>query len=86
MNELSKYADIHVGDEVVSTGFSQFFPADVLIGRVESFALTETRTAYEVEIRLAADISALADVILVHNEDLEEVRKLESNVQRRYRR
>ena len=60
--------------------------ADVLIGRVESFALTETRTAYEVEIRLAADISALADVILVHNEDLEEVRKLESNVQRRYRR
>lgn len=86
MNELSKYADIHVGDEVVSTGFSQFFLADVLIGRVESFALTETRTAYEVEIRLAADISALADVILVHNEDLEEVRKLESNVQRRYRR
>lgn len=86
MNELSKYADIHVGDEVVSTGFSQFFPADVLIGWVESFSLTDTRTAYEVEIRLAADISALADVILVHNEDLEEMRKLESNVQRRYRR
>ena len=86
MNELSKYADIHVGDEVVSTGFSQYFPAEVLIGWVERFTLTETRTAYEVEIRLAADLSALADVILVYNEDLEEVRKLESNVQRRYRR
>lgn len=86
MNELSKYADIHEGAEVVSTGFSQFFPADVLIGWVERFTLNETRTSYEAEIRLAADISALADVILVHNQELEEVRKTESNVQRRYRR
>lgn len=86
MNELSKYADIHRGDEVISTGFSQFFPEDVLIGWVEGYALNETRTSYEVEIRLAADISALSDVILVDNRELEEVRKIESNVQRRYRR
>ncbi len=86
MNELSKYADIREGAEVVSTGFSQYFPADVLIGWVERFTLNETRTAYEAEIRLAADLSSLSDVILVHNEELEEVRKIESNVQRRYRR
>ena len=80
----SEMACISLGGIVCSESIN--VAGDVLIGRVESFALTETRTAYEVEIRLAADISALADVILVHNEDLEEVRKLESNVQRRYRR
>lgn len=37
MKELSKYARVTEGEEVVSSGFSQYFPADVLIGYVESF-------------------------------------------------
>ena len=39
MKELSKYARVTEGEEVVSSGFSQYFPADVLIGYVESFSL-----------------------------------------------
>ena len=35
LDELSKYADPQPGQEVVTTGFSQYFPADVLIGWVE---------------------------------------------------
>ena len=31
--------------EVVSSGFSQYFPADVLIGYVESFSLADTQMA-----------------------------------------
>ena len=45
LDELSKYADPQPGQEVVTTGFSQYFPADVLIGWVESAHLNETRTA-----------------------------------------
>ena len=39
LDELSKYADPKPGDEVVTTGFSQYFPPDVLIGWVESATL-----------------------------------------------
>ncbi len=78
MKELSKYAEIQVGDAVVSTGFSQYFPADILIGYVERYELSENQMSYDVEIRLAVDVSGLTDVILVSNSDAEEVRRLET--------
>lgn len=79
MGELSKYADPQPGQEVVTTGFSQYFPADVVIGWVESSELNETRTAYTVQVRLAAEMSRLTDVILIENRDLQEIRDLENS-------
>ena len=42
MTELSKYAEIEVGAEVVSSGLSHYFPADVKIGYVESASFDRT--------------------------------------------
>lgn len=81
LDELSKYASPQPGQEVVTTGFSQYFPEDVLIGRVESAELNETRTAYKVRVRLAAEMSRLTDVILVCNRDLWEIRDLQQSEQ-----
>ena len=81
LGELSKYADPQPGQEVVTTGFSQFFPADVLIGWVESASLNETRTAYTVRVRLAAEMSRLGEVVLVGNRDLFEIRDLQQSEQ-----
>lgn len=81
LGELSKYADPQPGQEVVTTGFSQYFPEDVVIGHVESAALNETRTAYTVRVRLAADISRQTDVVLVCNRDLYEIRDLQQSEQ-----
>lgn len=76
MDEVSKYADPQPGQEVVSTGFSLYFPADVRIGQVVSAELNETRTAYRVRVRLAAEISRVNNVILVENRDLNETQSL----------
>lgn len=84
MDELSKYADIHEGDRIVSTGFSDYFPPDVPIGTVESFQLNETKTYYTVKVRLDADMSALSDVILARNSDRKELKGLESKLKKRY--
>ena len=81
LGELSKYADPKPGQEVVTTGFSQYFPADVLIGTVEEFELNETRTAYTVRVRLAAEISRLNEVVLVGNRDFYEIRNLQQSEQ-----
>ena len=77
--ELSKYAEPRPGQEVVTTGFSQFFPENVLIGRVERVSMNETRTAYTVRVRLAAELSKLTDVILVENRDANEIIGLEKS-------
>ncbi len=84
MHELSKYADIHVGDEVISTGFSDYFPADIPIGEVESFELNETGTYYTVRVRLAADMSSLSNVILARNPNSQELKGLEAKLKKRY--
>ena len=81
LDELSKYADPQPGQEVVTTGFSQYFPADVLIGWVESASLNETRTAYTVRVRLAPEMSRLNEVVLVGNRDFYEIRNLQQSEQ-----
>ena len=81
LGELSKYADPKPGQEVVTTGFSQYFPADVLIGWVESASLNENRTAYTVRVRLAAEMSRLNEVVLVGNRDFYEIRNLQQSEQ-----
>lgn len=81
LEELSKYAEPKPGDEVITTGFSQYFPADVLIGWVESAELNEMRTSYTVRVRLAAELSRLTEVILVGNNDLQEIDDLQQSEQ-----
>ena len=80
MRDLSKYAAVERGDTIVSTSFSRYFPAGILIGTVEEFELNETRTAYDVRIRLAADMTALHDVVLVKNQDYNEQRQVEEGI------
>ncbi len=79
LSELSKYAEPQVGQEVVTAGFTNIFPEDLVIGWIESVELSETRTHYTARVRLAADISALGDVIVVCNRDMEELRELKNS-------
>lgn len=79
MGDVSKYAEPQPGQEVVTAGFSQYFPADVLIGWVEDASLDETRTAYTVRVRLAAEMTRLTEVVLVENRDLAEIDALQQS-------
>ena len=79
MTDLSKHANIEVGDEVVSTGLSHFFPEGIKIGYVESYSINDTQTSYNVTIRLAADMTKLNNVILIENIDYGEIKALENN-------
>lgn len=78
MTELSKYADIEVGDEIISSGKSHYFPEGIKIGFVESYQLNENQTFYDVVIRLAVDITGLNNVLLINNADYGDISDLES--------
>ncbi len=81
MSELSKYEPINVGDTIVSTGFSNIFPGGVTIGTVASFELNEMQTAYEVDIDLAAQMTAINHVLLVGFRDSGEIEELLGEVE-----
>ncbi|MDE6857697.1 MAG: rod shape-determining protein MreC, partial [Alistipes sp.] len=84
LTELSKYAEPQIGDTVVSTGFSHYFPEGVMIGRVTDCRMNGTRTAYDLDLDLAADLSALHRVILIDNRDQDEIRELVSSAAEQY--
>ncbi len=79
MTELSKYSAPYIGQKVVTSGFSQYFPADILIGTITSVELNATSTAYSVEIELAAEMTRLDNVILVENRDAMQIELLEQS-------
>jgi rod shape-determining protein MreC len=79
MRELSKYTDIEIGDEVTSSNLSHYFPEGIRIGYVESFVENSNHTSYDVEIRLAADMSRLSNVILIQNTTYGEAEELKQS-------
>lgn len=81
MTDLSKHANIEVGDEVVAAGLSHYFPEGIKIGYVDSYSLNDTQTSYKVTIRLAADMTKLNNVILIENVDYGEIDELENQSQ-----
>ncbi len=79
LSEMPKYADIEIGDTIVTTQYSPRFPEGMLIGTVADFELVNG-TYYEVRVRLALQMGALYDVVLARNEDMEERRSLENEL------
>lgn len=84
LSGLSKYAHPEVGDTIVSTGYSNIFPQGILIGRISSLEMNDIQTAYDIDVELAADISALHRVILIDNRDLNQIQDLQKEAEERY--
>lgn len=79
LDEIPKYADMQVGDTVVTTNYSYIFPPDQPIGTVQSFEMVNG-TFYKVRVRLFADLAKLRYVYAVRYLEQEERRALESTV------
>ncbi len=79
LDEIPKYADMQVGDTVVTTNYSYIFPPDQPIGTVESFEMVNG-TFYKVRVRLFADLARIRYVYAVRYLEQEERRALEATV------
>lgn len=79
LDEIPKYADMEVGDTVVTTCYSYIFPPDQPIGTVESFEMVNG-TFYKVRVKLFADLARVRHVYVVRYLEQEERRALETTV------
>ncbi|MCD7963948.1 MAG: rod shape-determining protein MreC [Rikenellaceae bacterium] len=76
--EIPKYAEIAVGDTVITTEFSSRFPEGIHIGTVKSFELING-TYYEARLEIMAKMGGLNNVVLVYYNDMDEKISLEEN-------
>lgn len=72
MNSVPKYANISLGDTVVTSGYSTMFPLGIPIGIISGFQIVKGQNEYEIEIAMLEDVSTVKDAYAVDYQFKEE--------------
>ena len=77
--DVSTYAQPEVGMPVEV--WSERLPEGVIVGHIEKFEHNAAKTAYSARLRLAVDMSALDNVLIVENTHYGEIEQLMGNIE-----
>jgi rod shape-determining protein MreC len=80
VKEIPKHVNVQVGDTVVTTGYASHFPADLLVGFVESLDDRAEDNFHRIKVKLSTDFRKLNYVQVVSNILKEEQDSLEQQV------
>lgn len=83
MSEIPKYANINIGDTIVTTSYSARFPKNINIGIVKSVELINA-TYHEARLTLCNNFTMLNYLQLVDNIEYEEQNELEESVKQKF--
>jgi rod shape-determining protein MreC len=79
--EIPKHANVQIGDSVITTGFSSFFPEGLLVGTIAEIDAPEGENFYTIRLLLKTDFYKLSYVKVVSNLMKEEQLNLENEEQ-----
>jgi len=74
---IQNYADVRLGDTVVTSGYSVIFPKDLMIGVVDVYKKEEGSFTYKINVKLSQSMTNLDQVYVVLNKDKGEKEGLE---------
>lgn len=77
LESVPKHAIVHIGDTIVTSGYSTIFPEGVLIGTIESFFKPPGLNFYTIRVTLFNDLNKTQYVYVVNNLLKEELLNLE---------
>lgn len=67
MEAVGKHEDIHKGDTIITTSFSNHFPQGIPVGTVKKVSLPAGNNFYDIEVQLFNNISHTTAVYVVQN-------------------
>ncbi len=79
MEDVPKYVDVAVGDTIVTSGYSDLFPKDLLVGTVDSQWNEPGSNVHGISVRLVNDLRRLEYVYVVNNLMRQDIEKLEGS-------
>lgn len=80
LEEVPRHAKFHIGDTVVTSGFSTTFPEGIDIGTVMGMVKTSDDTFFVLKIKLASDLKSLGTVRVIkdaYKHELDSIQSLE---------
>ncbi|MCQ2203140.1 MAG: rod shape-determining protein MreC [Bacteroidales bacterium] len=78
MVDVPEHAAVAVGDSIVTSGSSSFFPEGILVGQIDEVNMDKNGGFYRLNIQLATDFNSVYDVEVIENKQQTEQRLLES--------
>jgi rod shape-determining protein MreC len=79
LTEYPKYEDVQIGDTIVTTGFSDFFPEGIMVGTIEGYKSETDDNFNSLKVKLSTDFGSLKNVLLINNTN-EEIKELENKI------
>jgi rod shape-determining protein MreC len=79
LQDIPKHTKIKVGQMVETSGFSTYFPAGIIIGKVEAVDLPSGESNYRIKVKLNMNMSSIRHVYVVNNLHQEELKQLEQD-------
>lgn len=67
VENIPQHLDIHIGDSVMTSGYSNIFPQGLLIGTVKEVKVGKNASFLTIKIRLSTDFKRLQTVYLIEN-------------------
>ena len=72
------HVELAVGDTVITSSYSSYFPEGIIIGVVHSLEKPDGENYYNIQVELAVNFRALSYVDVIDNLKITEIRALES--------
>ncbi|HLP52065.1 MAG TPA: rod shape-determining protein MreC [Chitinophagales bacterium] len=80
MEDIPKHVPVKIGDTVVTSGFSQLYPRNVMVGTVSQVKMEPDKNFLDITINLSTNFNSLSYVYVVNNIRKEEIQILDTLV------
>lgn len=77
LHDLPRYSDVKVGDTIVTSGNSSFFPEGVMVGRVEEIYPSTDGLYVTLKVQLSTQFAKLEHVFIMRKMDADELAALQ---------
>lgn len=78
---IETYIPLHVGDSVITSGYSHIFPEGIMLGKIQDYHQIEGDNNYSISVKLATEFSNLQFVSIARNLYYEEQLLLQAKME-----
>ncbi len=79
LKDIPQHIPVEVGDTIVTSGYSDIFPKDILIGVVSKVGMVPHSSFLEINVKLATNFNNVNTVYLIRDIYSDEINKLKDN-------
>ncbi|MDR2627275.1 MAG: rod shape-determining protein MreC [Dysgonamonadaceae bacterium] len=80
LNNVPRHVDFSVQDTIVSSGFSDILPENIMVGTVAEYEKNESDEFHSLKIALSTDFHSLKEVLVIGKKSKEEQDELERRI------